>query len=81
MNFCPLLRGEKASGNGVTVSGAGIDAIRNAGLLLLGVFPSVCVNDGRLVPTGGKMKRPGVDCGVDDGSPMSTLRRFGDDGR
>lgn len=81
MNFCPLLRGEKALGNGVTVSGAGSDAIRNAGLLLLGAFPSVWVNVVRLMPTDGKTKRPGVDCGVDDGSPMSTFRRFGDDGR
>lgn len=30
------------------------------------------------MPTDGKMKRPGVDCGVDDGSPIAIFLRFGD---
>lgn len=62
-------------------SGGGSDAIKNAGLLLLGVFPSACVRGIRLMPADGKMKRPGVGCGVDVRSPTSTLRRFGDEGK
>jgi hypothetical protein len=66
----------------VTASGGGgSDAIKNAGLLLLDVFPSACVRGIRLVPVDGKMKRPGVGCGVDVGSLTSTLRRFGDEGK